>query len=114
MKKVEALIRKSKFKSVKQALVAAGVENFSYWLARNVGETTERRVYRGVEYETSALDRIFLTFYFDEAKLDVIKIITDAGITGEAGDARLAILPVDAVYRVITIGEKDEAQRMDQ
>lgn len=109
MRKIEAIIRKSKFREVKNALVKAGVENFSYWLIRNVGEATEARVYRGVEYETSAVERIHLSFCISNKQSDVIRLIIDNGITGEDGDGRIFITEISEAYQLKTKDGNDEA-----
>jgi len=112
MKKIEAIIRKSKIRAVKNALVKAGIENFSYWLVRNVGEATESRVYRGVEYETSAVERIQLSFVVSDNANEIVQTIVDAGISGEAGDGRIFITEISGAYRLITKDNQDEAIRL--
>lgn len=102
MKKIEAIIRKSKFKELKIALVRAGVENFTYSLVRNVGEATESRVYRGVEYEVSAVERIHLVLLADKDSDEIVKLIVDSGITGEAGDGRVFITELHDAFRLIS------------
>ena len=57
MKKIEAIIRKSKFEEVKDALYEAGIEFFSFWDVRGIGQAREGRVYRGVVYDTSSIER---------------------------------------------------------
>jgi nitrogen regulatory protein P-II 1 len=109
MKKIEAIIRKSKFREVKNALVKAGVDNFSYWLVRNVGEATEARVYRGVEYEASAVERIHLSFCVSNKQSESVKLIIDNGITGEEGDGRIFISEISEAYKLITKDDSDEA-----
>ena len=111
MKKVEAIVRKTKFREVKKALIASGVDNFSYWLVRNVGEASEPRVYRGVEYEPSANERICVTFVIKENQLNVLELFTDSGITGDAGGSMLAIYDVKDVYTLVTKDGKDKAVR---
>ena len=51
MKKIEAIIRRTKFEEVKEALLAADIEWFSYYEVRGVGKTREGRIYRGVVYQ---------------------------------------------------------------
>ena len=51
MKKIEAIIRRTKFEEVKEALLAADIEWFSYYEVRGVGKTREGRIYRGVVYD---------------------------------------------------------------
>ncbi len=111
MKKVEATVRKTKFREVKKALVSAGIENFSYWLVRNVGEASEKRVYRGVEYEPSANERICVTFVIKDNQLNILELFTDAGITGDAGDSQVLIYDVKDVYKLVTKDGKDKAIR---
>ena len=51
MKKVEAIIRKSKFDDVKNALHEVEVNFFSYWDVTGVGNEKQGNVYRGISYE---------------------------------------------------------------
>jgi len=60
MKKIEAIIRKTRFEEVKTALNEAGIEFLSFWEVRGVGKATEGRVYRGIVYDTSTIERIFI------------------------------------------------------
>ena len=53
MKKIEAIIRKSRFEDVKEALLAADIEWFSYYDVRGEGKMRQARIYRGVMYNTS-------------------------------------------------------------
>ena len=46
MKKIEAIVRKSKFEDVKQALSDVGIEWFSYWDITGLGKSTEEQVIR--------------------------------------------------------------------
>ena len=55
MKKIEAIIRKTKFEEVKEALHDSGIEFFSFWDARGVGMARESRVYRGIMYDTCSI-----------------------------------------------------------
>ena len=61
MKKIEAIIRRTKFEEVKEALLAADIEWFSYYEVRGVGKTREGRIYRGVVYDTSSIERILIS-----------------------------------------------------
>ena len=112
MKKIEAIIRKSKFREVKKALINLNIDNFSYWLVRNVGEASELRVYRGVEYETSALERIHLTLVVGNNVKDVVQAIINSGITGETGDGRVFVSEVSEAYQIITKGDADIAKSL--
>lgn len=112
MKKIEAIIRKSKFREVKKALIKLGIDNFSYWLIRNVGEATESRVYRGVEYEVSAVERIHLSLVVSDNYKEVISKIAESGITGESGDGRIFISEIPEAYRLITKENQDQVENL--
>ncbi len=58
MKKIEAIIRKTKFEDVKDALLEADIEWFSYYDVRGIGKSRQARIYRGVVYDTSSIERI--------------------------------------------------------
>lgn len=58
MKKIEAIIRKTKFEDVKDALLEADIEWFSYYDVRGIGKARQGRIYRGVVYDTSSIERI--------------------------------------------------------
>lgn len=55
MKKIEAIIRRTRFEDVKEALLKVDIEWFSYYDVRGVGKTREGRIYRGVIYDTSSI-----------------------------------------------------------
>ena len=64
MKKIEAIIRKSRFEDVKKALLAADIEWFSYYNVRGEGKMRQARIYRGVMYDTSSIERVLQTSWF--------------------------------------------------
>mgnify|MGYP001473213172 CR=1 FL=1 len=61
MKKIEAIIRKTKFEDVKDALLEADIEWFSYYDVRGIGKSRQARIYRGVMYDTSSIERILIS-----------------------------------------------------
>ena len=106
MKKVEAIIRKSKFSNVKKALHEVGVNFFSYWDVTGLGNEKEGHVYRGVSYSTSDIQRRYLSIIVNDDFEEVtIKAILAAASTGEVGDGKIFVSQVDEVYRIRT-GEK--------
>lgn len=106
MKKVEAIIRKSKFSAVKEALHEVGVNFFSYWDVTGLGNEKEGHVYRGVSYSTSDIQRRYLSIVVnDDFEAVTIKAILEAGSTGEVGDGKIFVSQIDQVYRIRT-GEK--------
>ena len=106
MKKVEAIIRKSKFSNVKKALHEVGVNFFSYWDVTGLGNEKEGHVYRGVSYSTSDIQRRYLSIVVNDDFEEVtVKAILEAASTGEVGDGKIFVSQVDEVYRIRT-GEK--------
>ena len=106
MKKVEAIIRKSKFDEVKEALHSVEVNFFSYWDVTGVGNEKEGHVYRGISYSTSEIQRRFLSIVVNDNFVDkTIEAILKSGATDKVGDGKIFVLPVDEAYRIRT-GEK--------
>lgn len=106
MKKIEAIIRKSKFDDVKDALHSVDVNFFSYWDVTGVGNEKEGHVYRGITYSTSEIQRRYLSIVVsDEFVERTIKVIIDTAATDNVGDGKLFISPVEEAYRIRT-GEK--------
>ena len=106
MKKIEAIIRKSKYSEVKEALHFVGVNFFSYWDATGRGNEKEGHIYRGVSYSTSSIQRRFLSIVVnDDFEEITIKAILDAASTGEVGDGKIFVSDITECYRIRT-GEK--------
>lgn len=103
MKKIEAIIRKSKFSSVKKALHEVGVNFFSYWDVTGLGNEKEGHVYRGVSYSTSDIQRRYLSIVVNDDFLDAsIKAILDSAGTGDVGDGKIFVSNVEECYRIRT------------
>ena len=106
MKKIEAIIRKSKYRVVKEALHEVGVNFFSYWDVTGLGNEKEGHVYRGISYSTSDIQRRYLSIVVNDdfAEQTIQAIINSAG-TGEVGDGKIFVSDVEQSYRIRT-GEK--------
>lgn len=106
MKKIEAIIRKSKYSAVKDALHEVGVNFFSYWDATGRGNEKEGHVYRGVSYSTSDIQRKYLSIVVnDDFEEATINAILKAGATGEVGDGKIFVSDITDCYRIRT-GDK--------
>ncbi|MAQ75277.1 MAG: transcriptional regulator [Aquimarina sp.] len=106
MKKIEAIIRRSKYRAVKEALHEKGVMFFSYWDVTGVGHEQKGSVYRGISYSTSDIQRRFLSIIVnDDFEEATISAILDAAKTGEVGDGKIFVSDVQEAYRIRT-GEK--------
>ncbi|KAA5827642.1 P-II family nitrogen regulator [Algibacter amylolyticus] len=106
MKKIEAIIRKSKYRVVKEALHEVGVNFFSYWDVTGLGNEKEGHVYRGVSYSTSDIQRRHLSIVVnDDFEEITIKTLLESASTGEVGDGKIFVSDVKDCYRIRT-GEK--------
>lgn len=106
MKKIEAIIRKSKFNEVKDALHQVEVNFFSYWDVTGIGNEKQGHVYRGISYSTSEIQRRVLSIVVnDEFVQPTIDAILEAAATDKVGDGKIFVLPVEEAYRIRT-GEK--------
>lgn len=106
MKKIEAIIRKSTFSKVKEALHNVGVNFFSYWDVTGLGNEKEGHVYRGVSYSTSDIQRRYLSIVVnDDFEKVTIDTILKAASTGKVGDGKIFVSDIKEAYRIRT-GEK--------
>jgi nitrogen regulatory protein P-II 1 len=96
MKKIEAIIRKTKFDDVKEALNAADIDWFSYSEVRGIGSDRQERIYRGIVYDTSSIERILLSIVVRDVNVEkAVEAIEKSARTGEIGDGRIFIYPAD-------------------
>jgi nitrogen regulatory protein P-II 1 len=106
MKKIETIIRKSKFRAVKEALHNVGVNFFSYWDVTGLGNEKEGHVYRGVSYSTSDIQRRHLSIVVnDNYEKKTIDAILKSAATGDVGDGKIFVSDIQECYRIRT-GEK--------
>ncbi|MFV0546869.1 MAG: P-II family nitrogen regulator [Bacteroides sp.] len=108
MKKIEAIIRKTKFEEVKEALLEANIEWFSYYDVRGVGKSRQGRIYRGVVYDTSSIERTLVSIVVRDKNTErTVQSIIKAAQTGEIGDGRIFVIPVEDAIRIRT-GERGD------
>ena len=106
MKKVEAIIRKSKFREVKEALHDVEVNFFSYWDVTGVGNEKVGKVYRGITYSTSDIQRRYLSIIVSDSFLDrTVEAILKSASTDNVGDGKIFVYTCEEAYRIRT-GEK--------
>ena len=111
MKKIEAIIRPFKLDEVKIALVNAGIVGMTVSEVRGFGRQkgqTER--YRGSEYTVEFLQKLKIEIVVeDDLAETVIENIIKASRTGEIGDGKIFVSPVDKTVRIRTGEENQEA-----
>lgn len=112
MKKIEAIIRKSKFTEVKEALHQVGVNFFSYWDVTGQGNEKEGHVYRGISYSTSDIQRRYLSIVVNDDFEDItVKAILKSGATGHVGDGKIFVSEIKEAYRIRTAESGGETLR---
>jgi nitrogen regulatory protein P-II 1 len=111
MKKIEAIIRTSKFEQVKSQLKEIGIDFFSYWDASGVGNELLRKnhSYRGTVYDTQFIPRIFISLVLRDINVrKTIDCIEKAAFTGEVGDGMIFSYNIEESVR-ISNGTRGEA-----
>jgi nitrogen regulatory protein P-II 1 len=110
MKKIEAIIRKSKFDDVKEALNNVGIEFFSFWDVRGQGQTREGRLYRGILYDTSTIERTMISIIVRDKNVDkTVSALMKSARTGEVGDGKVFVSNIEESYRIRTGEFGDES-----
>ena len=103
MKKVEAIIRKSKFDDVKNALHEIEVNFFSYWDVTGVGNEKQGHVYRGISYSTTDIQRRYLEIVVSDEFLErTVNTVLEAAYTGNVGYGKVFVSDVLQAYRIRT------------
>jgi len=108
MKKIEAIIRRSKFDEVKEALHEIDIDFFTYSETFGVGnERGSKNVFRGSS-DTGNISRLTLSIVVRDINLQkTIDCLLKNAYTGEVGDGKLFVSTIDESYRIRT-GEKGD------
>ena len=103
MKKIEAVIRKSRFEDVKKALYDTGIEWFSYLDITGLGKSTESQVIRGQIFQSRYIQRCMLSIVVRDINLEkTVNAIMLAARTGDAGDGKIFVTDIEDTYRIRT------------
>ena len=110
MKLVVAIIRPEKLSDVLEALYRAEVRGLTVSrVLGHGGETESVETYRGTTVKMALQEKVRLEIGVSEPFVDVaVRAILGSAGTGEVGDGKIFVLPVQAVHRIRT-GERDEA-----
>jgi nitrogen regulatory protein P-II 1 len=111
MKKIEAIVRTSKFEEIKAKLKEIGIDFFSYWDASGVGNEHMRELhsYRGTVYDTQYISRVFISIVLRDINVQkTIDCIEKAAFTGEVGDGMIFCYNIEESVR-ISNGARGEA-----
>ncbi|HTR80709.1 MAG TPA: P-II family nitrogen regulator [Bacteroidota bacterium] len=109
MKKIEAIIRPHKLEEVRTALQESGVHGMTISEVKGVGrQKGHTEVYRGSEYKIDFLPKVKLEVVVSDKMLDkIVSLIVKASKTGNVGDGKIFVFPVEEAIRVRTeeVGE---------
>ena len=110
MKLVVAIIRPERLNEVLEALYRAEVRGLTNSRVRGHGGETEAvETYRGMTVKVELHDKVRLEIGVSDPFVQpTVKAILSAGATGEVGDGKIFVLPVEKVYRIRT-GEEDRS-----
>lgn len=108
MKKIEAIIRKTKFEEVKDALLSSDINWFEYHDVHGIGQSRQERIYRGVQYSTDVIERVAITIVCrDQFVEPTVKVLLEVAHTGNVGDGRIFVTDVINCYSIRTGEEGD-------
>lgn len=101
VKKIEAVIRKSKFEDVKQALYDADIDWFSYWDITGLGKSTEEQIVRGQVFKSGYIQRRMISIVVRDVNLEkTVNAILNSAWTGETGDGKIFVYDIEETYRI--------------
>jgi len=110
VKKVEAIIRPVKLEDLKEALGKYDIHGMTVTEVVGCGlQKGKKEVYRGTEYTIDLLPKVKVEIVVKDHKVDeLVKLISETAKTGEIGDGKIFICPVEHAVRIRT-GEAGEA-----
>ena len=110
MKKIVAIVRPFKLEDVKVALVNAGIIGMTVSEVRGFGrQKGQIERYRGSEFTVEFLQKLKIEVVVPDDKTEIVlQAISEAAKTGEIGDGKIFVSPIDTVVRIRT-GDRDES-----
>ena len=100
---MEAIIRKSKFEDVKQALYDVGIDWFSYWDITGLGKSTEEQIVRGQVFKSGYIQRRMISIVVRDVNAEkTVNAILNSAWTGETGDGKLFVSDIQETFRIRT------------
>jgi nitrogen regulatory protein P-II 2 len=108
MKLITAIIKPFKLDDVREGLSAIGVQGMTVTEVKGYGrQKGHTEIYRGAEYAVSFLPKIKIEVAVKSEMADaVIEAITSKAKTGQIGDGKIFVTPLDTTVRIRT-GETD-------
>ncbi len=109
MKKIEAIIRPINLEQIKDSLKAIDIKGITVTEVKGFGRQKGHvEIFRGAKYNVDFLPKIKIEIVTTDKKVDtIVNIIQKECCTGEIGDGKIFILPIEDVIRIRT-GERGE------
>ncbi len=109
MKKIEAIIKPFKLDEVKEAILQLGIGGMTITEVKGFGrQKGHKEIYRGAEYVVDFLPKIKIEVVVPTEMLSrVLDAIKENAFTGQIGDGKIFVIPVEKAVRIRT-GEQDE------
>ncbi len=110
MKLIIAIVKPFKLDEVREALTSLGVEGMTVSEVKGYGrQKGHTEIYRGAEYAVHFLPKIKVEIGVDDALVErVIETLCAVAKTGQIGDGKVFVLPIEQAVRIRT-GETDAA-----
>ncbi|MBI4699409.1 MAG: P-II family nitrogen regulator [Nitrospirae bacterium] len=104
MKKIEAIIKPFKLDEIKKALNELGIQGMTVTEVKGFGRQKGHvEFYRGVEYDINFVPKLKIEIVLTDEMADkAIAVIQEKGRTGDIGDGKIFVYPVDNVIRIRT------------
>lgn len=104
MRKIEAIIKPFKLDEVKESLAAVGVKGITVSEVKGFGrQRGHKEIYRGAEYQVDFVPKIKIEAVVEASMAgEAIKAIRDIAMTGQIGDGKIFLLPVEEAIRIRT------------
>jgi nitrogen regulatory protein P-II 1 len=111
VKKIEIIAKPFKLEDIKAALTESGVKGMTVTEAKGFGrQRGHKEVYRGAEYQVDFVPKVKIEVVVeDDAAAQVVQAARNAAQTGQVGDGKIFVSPVDDVMRIRTGETGDEA-----
>jgi nitrogen regulatory protein P-II 1 len=92
MKKIEVIVRKEKFQNVCDVMERSGIGGMTVTEARGFGH-----------HRNGLREKVKIEIYVDEFQVEkIVDLIRRTAKTGETGDGKIAVLPLERLYRIRT------------
>jgi nitrogen regulatory protein P-II 1 len=104
MKKIEAILKPFKLEEVKEGLSSLGIQGMTVSEVKGFGrQKGHSEIYRGAEYTVDFVPKVKVEIVVDDDLVGkAVEIILSEAKTGNIGDGKIFVMPVEEAYRIRT------------